>query len=91
MKAYGGKAVYDAFGGSGSELEICKRLKRHYISAEIDEKYYEMIIDRLEKGRVEDKYRMLTEIKAKRKELTQEDFEFVRSQQKNLLRSEEPE
>jgi len=44
------------FGGSGSELEVCKKLNRHYISAEIDELYYELIQDRLEKGYVDEKY-----------------------------------
>jgi len=46
------------FGGSGSEIEICKVLNRQYISTEIDEKYYKMIIDRLNKGRIEEKYRL---------------------------------
>lgn len=46
------------FGGSGSEIEICKILNRQYISAEIDEKYHKMIIDRLNKGRIEEKYRL---------------------------------
>lgn len=44
------------FGGSGGELEICKLLERHYISAEIDETYYKMIIDRLETGLIKEKY-----------------------------------
>lgn len=46
------------FGGSGSEIEICKVLDRQYISAEIDERYHKMIIDRLSKGRIEEKYRL---------------------------------
>ena len=46
------------FGGSGSEIEICKVLDRRYISAEIDEKYYKMILDRLSKGKIEEKYRL---------------------------------
>lgn len=46
------------FGGSGSEMEVCKVLDRQYISAEIDEKYYKMILDRLEKGKIEEKYRL---------------------------------
>lgn len=46
------------FGGSGSEIEICKLLNRQYISAEIDEKYYKMILDRLSKGGIEEKYRL---------------------------------
>lgn len=46
------------FGGSGSEIETCKVLNRQYISAEIDEKYYKMILDRLSKGIIEEKYRL---------------------------------
>ena len=46
------------FGGSGSEIEICKLLNRQYISAEIDDKYYEIILDRLKKGRIGRKYRL---------------------------------
>ena len=46
------------FGGSGSELEICKRLKRNYISAELDKKYHQMILDRLANGRIDAKYRL---------------------------------
>jgi len=46
------------FGGSGSEIEICKVLNRKYISAEIDEKYYKMILERLSKGKIEEKYRL---------------------------------
>ena len=46
------------FGGSGSEVEVCKILNRQYIAAEVDEKYYNMIIDRLSKGRIEEKYRL---------------------------------
>ncbi len=47
------------FGGSGSEIEVCKRIKRNYISAEIDEKYYKMIIDRIENGAIDEKYKLL--------------------------------
>lgn len=46
------------FGGSGSELEVCKLLKRRYISAEIDKKYYEMIVSRLKNGYIEEKYKL---------------------------------
>ena len=38
------------FGGSGSEIEVCLQLKRNYISAEIDRKYYDLIMERI-KGR----------------------------------------
>ena len=46
------------FGGSGSEIEICKILKRQYISAEIDKKYHKLILDRMSTGRIEEKYRL---------------------------------
>ncbi len=46
------------FGGSGSEIEICNMLNRQYISAEIDEKYYKMILNRLNKGYIEEKYKL---------------------------------
>ena len=46
------------FGGSGSEIEVCKQLKRHYISAEIDKKYYEVIIDRLKNGKINKRYKL---------------------------------
>ena len=46
------------FGGSGSELEICKLLKRQYISAEIDPKYHELILSRLKNGKIEEKYKL---------------------------------
>ena len=46
------------FGGSGSEIETCKVLNRQYISAEIDEKYYKLILDRLSRGRIEEKYKL---------------------------------
>ncbi len=45
------------FGGSGGELEICKLLERHYVSAEIDKDYYNMIIERLKSGIIDGKYR----------------------------------
>jgi len=53
-----GDVVLILFGGSGSEIEVCKILKRNYISAEIDEKYHEMILDRLKEGEIEIKYRL---------------------------------
>jgi len=46
------------FGGSGSEIEVCKVLNRQYISAEIDEKYYKLILDRLSRGCIEEKYKL---------------------------------
>ena len=60
-----GDVVLILFGGSGSEIVICKALKRHFISAEIDEKYYEMILERLRKGGIEEKYRLRQKREAK--------------------------
>ncbi|RLD04961.1 MAG: hypothetical protein DRI56_10315, partial [Chloroflexota bacterium] len=53
-----GDTVLIHFGGSGSEVEICRQFKRNFITAEIDEKYYKMIIDRLNSGKIRDKYRL---------------------------------
>ncbi len=61
-----GDVVLVLFGGSGAELEVCKNLGRHFISAEIDERYYKIIQDRLQSGRVPEEHRLLTKIKAGR-------------------------
>ncbi|GHU85082.1 hypothetical protein AGMMS49941_04270 [Deferribacterales bacterium] len=47
------------FGSSGSELVLCKNLKRHFISSEIHKPYYDMIIDRLDNdGAIRDAYKL---------------------------------
>jgi len=47
------------FGGSGSELVLCKNLERNYISCELHPEYYRMIIDRLSNGgQIKDEYRI---------------------------------
>jgi len=47
------------FGGSGSELILCKELNRNYISCEIHPEYYKMIKDRLlGGGNIKDEYRL---------------------------------
>ncbi len=53
-----GDVVLIHFGGSGSEIEVCRRLNRRFISAEIDTKYYEMIMDRLRSGGIDERYRL---------------------------------
>jgi len=53
-----GDVVLVLFGGSGSEIEVCKVLERQYISAEIDKKYHKMITDRLNRGKIDEKYRL---------------------------------
>jgi len=54
------------FGGSGAEIEVCKNLGRHFISAEIDPKYHKVIMDRLANGSVPKEHRLLTYMKGKR-------------------------
>lgn len=46
------------FGGSGSEIEIAKSLGRHFISAEIDKKYYDIIMARLKHGTIKEEHRL---------------------------------
>lgn len=51
--------VFILFGGSGSELVLCKELERNFISCELHTDYYKMILDRLEnQGKIKDKYRL---------------------------------
>lgn len=47
------------FGGSGSEIVKCKQLKRKYISAEIDEKYHKVILERIKRGTIPEEYRLM--------------------------------
>ncbi|MCS7309229.1 MAG: site-specific DNA-methyltransferase, partial [Armatimonadetes bacterium] len=54
-----GDTVFVLFGGSGSEVEICRRLGRNFLSAEIDPKYHEMILRRLQVGHIEEQYRLM--------------------------------
>jgi site-specific DNA-methyltransferase (adenine-specific) len=51
--------VFILFGGSGSEIILCKQLKRNYISCEIHIDYYNMILDRLNNdGLIRNDYRL---------------------------------
>jgi len=60
-----GDVVLILFGGSGSEISQCVALKRHFISAEIDSKYYRLIMDRLKKGgEVPERLRMISLMKS---------------------------
>jgi len=77
------------FGGSGSEIEICKVLDRQYVSAEIDEKYYKMIIDRLNKGRIEEKYRL--EMKKYEIKNIQTQLAFLEEQREYLVKKKKRE
>jgi site-specific DNA-methyltransferase (adenine-specific) len=51
--------VFILFGGSGSEIVLCKELKRNFISCELHPEYYEMIQDRLaNNGKISEEYRL---------------------------------
>jgi len=51
--------VFILFGGSGSEIILCKKLKRNFISCEIHPEYYQMILNRLaNNGKIKDEYRL---------------------------------
>ena len=64
--------VFILFGGSGSEIVLCKNLKRNFISCEIHPDYYQMILDRLDNnGKIKDEYRLNFIQQKNRKTLTQ--------------------
>ncbi len=47
------------FGGSGSELLLCRELERNFLSCEIHPDYYRMIVDRLaHSGEIKDHFRL---------------------------------
>lgn len=47
------------FGGSGSELVLCRNLKRNFISCELHPDYYQMILDRFDNdGKIKHEYRL---------------------------------
>lgn len=54
-----GDDCFILFGGSGSELVLCRKLKRNFISCELHPEYYKMIKDRLENnGNIRNEYRL---------------------------------
>lgn len=53
-----GDTVLVLFAGSGSELEVCKKLERDFISAELVKKYYDIATDRLKTGKISDMYKL---------------------------------
>jgi SOS regulatory protein LexA len=62
--------VFVLFGGSGAEIDLCKKLNRRFISAEIDKKYCDIINDRLVRGHIDKKYRLGPRGKKRTKELS---------------------
>lgn len=54
-----GDNVFILFGGSGSELVLCKNIERNFISCELHPEYYHMIVDRLNNnGKISDEHRL---------------------------------
>lgn len=54
-----GDDCFILFGGSGSEIVLCKNLGRNFISSEIHPEYHQMIAERLnQKGEISDKFRL---------------------------------
>ena len=54
------ESVFILFGGSGSEIILAKKMKRVYLSCEINKQYHKMILDRLKnRGHIKDEYRCL--------------------------------
>lgn len=53
-----GDIVFPLFGGSGSEVELAQKLKRDFLTAELNPRYCKIIEDRLKKGYIDDEYRL---------------------------------
>jgi len=67
------------FGGSGSELLLCRDLKRNFISCEIHPQYYSMIIDRLnnENGNIKDEYKIQSIVEKRKKNQNTDNFSYI--------------
>jgi len=51
--------IFILFGGSGSELVLCKQLQRNFISCELHRQYFQMILDRLNNdGQIKKEYKL---------------------------------
>ena len=58
-----GDMVQILFGGSGSEIILCKELERNFISSEIHKPYYDLIMDRLNNdGVIKKEFRCLNNL-----------------------------
>ena len=44
------QTILDPFSGSGTIAEVCEQLNRHYICIEKEDKYCNIIVERLKKG-----------------------------------------
>ncbi len=55
-----GDSVLVLFGGSGAEVALCHQMSRHFFTAEIDEKYCQLIEERLKSnGKIPQKYKLV--------------------------------
>jgi len=64
-----GDNVLVLFGGSGAEATLCREMRRNFITAEIDEKYHQIIEDRLKRGLIDPQYRLINKMHKKSSEL----------------------
>ena len=53
-----GDIVFPLFGGSGAEVEVARKLKRNFLTAELNPRYCKIIEDRLKKGYIDNEYRL---------------------------------
>lgn len=53
-----GDVVFPLFGGSGAEVEVARKLKRNFLTAELNPRYCEIIENRLRKGYIDNEYRL---------------------------------
>jgi len=51
--------VFVLFGGSGAEIDVCKKKNRNFISAEIDKKYCDIIKKRLVTGEIATEHKLV--------------------------------
>ena len=65
-----GDIVFPLFGGSGAEIEVARKLKRNFLTAELDPRYCKIIEDRIKKGYIDDEFRLGPRGKKKTRELS---------------------
>lgn len=58
-----GDLVLDPFGGTGTTASVAKRLKRNFITMEISEEYYNLILKRIDGNVLEMKSNKKFELK----------------------------
>ena len=53
-----GDIIFPLFGGSGAEVEVAWKLKRNFLTAELNPRYCEIIESRLKNGHIADEHRL---------------------------------